>query len=799
MTAETCAIGGLINPDAFPVPDFNTDVLDYQAGRLRSLGADLARVGGDIKSSWAGLSSCYSAPEAEELFAAVDPVAVDGETIAAGTDQAATALETFAQDVRDLKVEWSALRSDANRFLESIEGDEDWREGGFFDEVSDKVAEHNELIGRANLLVQDYQAAEMKCANAVTAGLPGRTTFRFADSYTDSAGVGEMLYGYGGNPRGMDTAWGGPLETDHHWAMDVDHAIGDFLETGGEDLSALFGVDTTGGRPDFSWDTLREAHWGNLTGTASLFGVYDPEDGGWGWPDKDVAIDAWAGVAHSIVPWTEWDERPGYVVGTTAITIIGGGGAFAALKVLRKGDADTPGGTDVGLRIDIPFLGNVGSSLPVLHLDLPTLERFLDGSALSGAQDALDRLISRNEEAAHSDPATQDLDDALTVEDVLNPASEENTRLRDEYEGDFLENDVRSDGEVPDSWEASNTGLGDDTDSTQVPALVGPRSDTGEGEGVPDTPSSDRPVDLTGIGDHDLPESTGDGVDLGDRTPDVTDSVDAGSPHGTPSHGDGTGDHHDVGPGGDTPDYWDELGGGAPDYDAELGGDGPDYDAELGGDGPLSETPSGDMAPAERVRVAEARISEGAETFASDRTAIEYGNSHWNEYVNGLSEDHQRALSGYSASPPHSPNYTDYNDYLRSPYDDPPAWLEGDLRLIDEALGGRPLPNDVVVSRGTGLGHLGVDPWELTGGNFTYTNKGYLSTSLGSVPGLYQSKEAVLHLRVPAGTPALWMPEVSRSGAAERELLLGRGIEYRIVDAILDENGQWQIYAEVVR
>ena len=72
-----------------------------------------------------------------------------------------------------------------------------------------------------------------------------------------------------------------------------------------------------------------------------------------------------------------------------------------------------------------------------------------------------------------------------------------------------------------------------------------------------------------------------------------------------------------------------------------------------------------------------------------------------------------------------------------------------------------------------------------------------MSTSLGQAA--FQNKDAVLHLKVPKGTPAMYLEKVSAFAGSERELLLGRGLTYRVNDAIFDDStNTWQLYAEVV-
>jgi hypothetical protein len=120
--------------------------------------------------------------------------------------------------------------------------------------------------------------------------------------------------------------------------------------------------------------------------------------------------------------------------------------------------------------------------------------------------------------------------------------------------------------------------------------------------------------------------------------------------------------------------------------------------------------------------------------------------------------------------------------------------IRNDIEQIDRAMAGNPVPEDIVVSRGTGLGHIGMPAPDMVGQ--TFNDPAYMSTSLGDTAGAFDGKDAVLHLRVPAGTPALYMENVSAFGNAERELLLGRGMSYR-VDRVIWENGQWQIYGEI--
>ncbi|MFF7182136.1 putative T7SS-secreted protein [Streptomyces sp. NPDC008121] len=206
---------------------------------------------------------------------------------------------------------------------------------------------------------------------------------------------------------------------------------------------------------------------------------------------------------------------------------------------------------------------------------------------------------------------------------------------------------------------------------------------------------------------------------------------------------------------------------------------------------------------AQKHEVAAAEISDGAVSFPNDDAAIAYGREHWNDYAENLPPETKKSLFDYSdehggQANPRYATYREMNGYLRS--GDPGLGTPDVLRNIEEvdkALAGRRLEEDVMVVRGSGVGHLDFNfPKELVGQ--TVTDKGYMSTSLGDNPvSAFSGMPAVMHLRVPEGTPALWLEKVSHFGMGERELLLGRGSSYSITRAF-EADGQLHIYGEVL-
>ncbi|MEU8616707.1 putative T7SS-secreted protein [Streptomyces sp. NPDC048623] len=225
------------------------------------------------------------------------------------------------------------------------------------------------------------------------------------------------------------------------------------------------------------------------------------------------------------------------------------------------------------------------------------------------------------------------------------------------------------------------------------------------------------------------------------------------------------------------------------------------------GDGGLAHEPhvSADefrtLSPAEQHKVAAAELGDGAVTFPDNDAAIAYGRENWNDYAESLPESTKKSVLDYTREPgeifpdPHYATYKEMNAYLRGNTEMGTPDVLRNIEEMDKALAGRPLSEDVMVTRGQGVGHLGVTrPHELIGE--TLTEPAYMSTSLGSPS--FGSQPGILHLRVPEGTPALWVEKVGYFGMGERELVLGRGVQYKVTRGFMDESGQWHIYGEVL-
>ena len=313
---------------------------------------------------------------------------------------------------------------------------------------------------------------------------------------------------------------------------------------------------------------------------------------------------------------------------------------------------------------------------------------------------------------------------------------------------------------------------------------------------VPHTTPHDAPPTAPHTGGHDTPGAGG--------------HPDHGAGHDGAGHGghDGTGHNHDAGHVGDHSG----LGHDAADI---AGHDGADAAApghsgtEMPGHGgvgePFEYKPSishadfDALSSADKHAVAEAELARGTnhEPSGTNAAGLAYGNSYWNKFLDDLSPESQKALATYSGH-----EYDLINGHLRFGNDLDPS-LKHTIEEMDKVMGARPVPEDIMIVRGTGVDHIKVgglpikSPLDMING--TFDDKAFTSTALGRTPPPpFDGKPVWMHLRVPKDTPALWIDHLSKH-QGERELLLAKGSEYKVTRVFFDEtHNKWHIYGEVL-
>lgn len=213
-----------------------------------------------------------------------------------------------------------------------------------------------------------------------------------------------------------------------------------------------------------------------------------------------------------------------------------------------------------------------------------------------------------------------------------------------------------------------------------------------------------------------------------------------------------------------------------------------------------------DWRDANGIRSAMVGMDDGVVRHSSQREGTTWADKHWK--ANRWTEQERTKLRYYTSSAgARSLNSTGRR--LEESGRDASAWggEAGTVKIIDTAMGKQPVPEDVIVNRGTGLDAFvlvsgrrasGADRAELlqTLPGTIQREWGYLSTSVGHQAGF--GGAAQIKLRVPAGTRAAYVEAFSQyKGGSEVEMVLDRGMRY-YVHAVYEARGQLIVEAEIV-
>ncbi|WP_164860114.1 hypothetical protein [Actinomyces wuliandei] len=324
-----------------PCLEFDVESLDTAATNLKTKAGDLRSAGESVKSTWAGMQVCYKAPEQESLYAAMDPVADDSDTLATSIESMASALSTFADTVSSLRTRAQALRSDVLAFKEEVAGDPEW------DHDQDLVNKNNGFIDRASAIQADMWEAERECANTIR-DLDGLEHYH-AESVAGSGAGSDLVYGYESRDLAgvEELPWGthvsaappnNPAEVLRRFVWDglVLDGIGGSLEA----QASLVGVEFNEVDRSVSWSLSQMAEaWKGLTALAGLTW----EDGGLSFR-RGTAAETWAEVGKDLVAWDMWGQDPARAAGSVVpdVAVVGAFGAAGAAA--RGGGAAVRGG-----------------------------------------------------------------------------------------------------------------------------------------------------------------------------------------------------------------------------------------------------------------------------------------------------------------------------------------------------------------------------------------------------------------------------------------------------------------------
>lgn len=160
----------------------------------------------------------------------------------------------------------------------------------------------------------------------------------------------------------------------------------------------------------------------------------------------------------------------------------------------------------------------------------------------------------------------------------------------------------------------------------------------------------------------------------------------------------------------------------------------------------------------------------------------------FDRWGNSLTDEELAAINRYEV------DYSDINDPLRNGEGVPNNWRD-DVRNLDNALNRGRVQQDIIVYR-----DLRQSPLDNLRPGQTYTEKGYVSTSLDKDLGFVDGRTTSVQIRVPKGAKGGYLPSKSdaKKYVSQKELLLARNTKFRVVSNTVGSNGVRNIVLEVV-
>ncbi|MGI5140021.1 ADP-ribosyltransferase [Streptomyces sp. CA-106110] len=851
----------MINPGQIPQFTGDLAQLEKDYGDLKSDASHVRSTGRDVHTQFQGLSAYYTAPEAEQLFATTKPVADRADGFAGDLETVSSALSSYATEIRPLVAKLKQLKLDATAFVDSVKGDGDWEYDGdkvdhhnqIRDDVTAAVAAfwaaertcHNKitaLFGGTQMVAGDgsdrkdqygFNARDMKDAK-LPWGDPveekhhwyeiGHWVKSFVWDGLIVDGVWGTIKGLGtlvgcGGWEAMGQAWKGlaqlatglvissmPGAGALFWALPDDKLpswLRDSRTAMKETGKALVAWDEWGKNPAraagaVTFNVLTTVFTGGAGGAASGAG-------------KAGAVAKALSLAGRVIdPMTYIAKGAGAglsKIGDISKALKGVGNV--EIPKLPDGSVHLPDGRLLDPNGNLIAHDGTIDTTPVPHEVAPGLPAHwtIQEPALSGvrAGDGAAGGVTHTTDAAatggHYDiPRGGHYDTA--------PAGHYDTAPGGHY-------DTAPGGTTGHTPSGTFDGTPTSYDHTATPTSYdhAPTTTPHEAPTVPPHTGHDVPSGTPHPG-HDFQHGT-------DHTPHSTGHDTPGGHTHDGSHGAGHDGHGHDGQGHDGTGH-DGAGHDAAhagDH-AGVGHDGVDTAAHQSADAPVAPGHSGTdtvghggagepfeykplmsgddfdnlATDAEKHAVATAELEHGTNPApsASDEAGQGYGDAYWNNFLDTLDPSGKDALHTYSDH-----YYTQINGHLRGAEPDVSPGIVHTINEMDRVMGSRPVPENIIVVRGTGIEHLNLrSPMEMVG--HSYGDPGYTSTALGkTVPPPFRHKPVVMHLRVPKDTPALWIDHIS-ANPGERELLLARGTNYKVTRVFMDEAGKWHVYGEVL-
>ncbi|MGQ4329792.1 hypothetical protein [Streptomyces hayashii] len=329
----------LIDPQNIPQFTGDLEQLGTDSMLLTAEAVAFRQSGSDVHTRFQGLSACYSAPEADQLFATTAPVAAKADEFADDLEKVAAALSSYETEVQPLVAKLKSLKQRAETFRHDIAGDDHWRED------DDNVQLNNDLVHDVTAATTAFWQAEITCHNKITALVGGTTLIIEDGAQKRLLKRGTSTYGFTADllNQSEELPWGKTVEKERHGLDWLGHQVLDFGKGFFVDgvwgticgLGTFVGVD--------GWDAAGEA-WTGLGKLATGLAITaTPILGSMYWTMPEDKLPAYLRetrntvkeAGKALVAWDEWGKNParaGGAVTFNVLTTIFTGGAGTAAK-----------------------------------------------------------------------------------------------------------------------------------------------------------------------------------------------------------------------------------------------------------------------------------------------------------------------------------------------------------------------------------------------------------------------------------------------------------------------------------
>ncbi|MFE1424654.1 hypothetical protein ACFW6C_03655 [Streptomyces fungicidicus] len=329
----------LIDPQN--IPQFTGDLEELGTAHMLLTAQALVfrQSGSDVHSRFQGLSACYTAPEAEQLFATTAPVAAKADEFADDLEKVAAALGSYETEIQPLVTKLKSLKRRAETFRQQIAGDDDWRED------DDNVQLNNDLWYDVNATSTAFWQAEITCHNTITALVGGSTLILEDGAEKRLLERGTSTYGFTADllNQSDELPWGKTVEKERHGLDWLGHQVWEFGTGFVVDgvwgtirgLGTLVGVDGWDAAGE-AWKGLGKLATGVLITAVPVVGVAY-----WTMPEDKLpsylrdSRNTVKEAGKALVAWDQWGENPARASGAVTfnvLTTVFTGGAGAAAK-----------------------------------------------------------------------------------------------------------------------------------------------------------------------------------------------------------------------------------------------------------------------------------------------------------------------------------------------------------------------------------------------------------------------------------------------------------------------------------